>query len=368
MTFSDRIGALSDAAARAVVDAVVITPSADLRYLTGYDAKALERLTCLAVAVGAEPVLIVPALERPAASASPAGSLGFEIVGWSEPGDPFALLAARLGSSVHRIAVGNRAVAEHVLPIADALTGVALSLAGDLLRELRAVKDPEEIASLRRAGAAIDEVHRQVPEFLRVGRTEAEVARDIADAILAAGHATVDFTIVGSGPGGASPHHEVSKRRIEAGDPLVVDIGGTMPDGYCSDSTRTYVVGADPDPDFLALYEVLQAAQDAGCAAVKPGVRAESVDAAARTVIAAAGYGDNFFHRTGHGIGMESHEHPYIVAGNTEELKPGHAFSVEPGIYLPGRFGARIEDIVICTEQGVERLNTTNRSLTVVPG
>lgn len=191
------------------------------------------------------------------------------------------------------------------------------------------------------------------------------MARDIAEAILAAGHATVDFVIVASGPNGASPHHDVSDRVIQKGEPVVVDIGGQLHSGYCSDSTRTYSVG-EPPAEFSAYYEVLRRAQDAACAAVRPGVSCESVDAAAREVIAEAGYGDYFIHRTGHGIGIETHEEPYIVAGNGEPLEPGFAFSVEPGIYLPGRHGARIEDIVVCTDSGGERLNNTPRELVIV--
>jgi Xaa-Pro aminopeptidase len=208
-------------------------------------------------------------------------------------------------------------------------------------------------------------VHRQVPGLLRAGRTEREVGRDIAEAILASGHDTVDFVIVASGPNGASPHHDVSDRVIQAGEPVVVDIGGQLHNGYCSDSTRTYCVG-EPPADFAAYYEVLRAAQDAACAAVRPGVSCESIDAAARDLIAEAGSGEYFIHRTGHGIGIETHEEPYIVSGNDEPMEAGFAFSVEPGIYLPGRHGARIEDIVVCAGDGGERLNDTTRELVIV--
>jgi Xaa-Pro aminopeptidase len=227
-------------------------------------------------------------------------------------------------------------------------------------------KSPAEVAALREAGAAIDAVHREMALWLRPGRTEHAVAADIADAIRAAGHASVDFVIVASGPNGASPHHEASERVIEPGDPVVVDIGGTMPSGYCSDSTRTYAAGGEPPKDFLAYYDILRDAQRTAVAAVAPGRTAESVDAAARKPIAAAGYGDAFLHRTGHGIGLSTHEEPYIVTGNRLALEPGMSFSVEPGIYLAGRHGARIEDIVVCTETGVERLNTLPTDLVVL--
>jgi Xaa-Pro dipeptidase len=228
------------------------------------------------------------------------------------------------------------------------------------------VKDAEEVAALRRAGAAIDRVHARMGEWLRPGRTEAEVGRDIAEAIAVEGHAVATFQIVGSGPNGASPHHHVSGRVIETGDVVVVDIGGAMADGYCSDSTRTYVAGGQPPDDVLAYHSVVQRAQEAAVQAVRPGVPAERVDAVAREVIADAGYGQFFVHRTGHGIGLEEHEEPFIVAGNTQPLAPGMSFSVEPGIYLPGRHGVRIEDIVVCTDDGVERLNASPRDLVVL--
>ncbi|HET6633388.1 MAG TPA: M24 family metallopeptidase, partial [Streptomyces sp.] len=195
---------------------------------------------------------------------------------------------------------------------------------------------------------------------------EREVGRDIAAAIAAEGHARVDFVIVGSGPNGASPHHELSDRVIRSGDPVVVDIGGTTADGYCSDSTRTYVVG-EPPAEFRRLYDVLSRAQRAQTDAVRPGITSEQLDGVGRDIITEAGFGERFIHRTGHGIGLETHEEPYIVAGSRLPLAPGMAFSIEPGIYLPDRYGARIEDIVVCTEDAGERLNRTPRDLVVLP-
>jgi Xaa-Pro aminopeptidase len=220
------------------------------------------------------------------------------------------------------------------------------------------------VAALAEAGAAIDSVHAAMGEWLLVGRTEREVANDIAEAIRGR-HKTVDFVIVASGPNSASPHHEVSDRVIEAGDPVVVDIGGTTAAGYCSDSTRVYHLG-DPTPEYVKAYDVLLAAQEAGVQAAVVGATAESVDAAARRVLAEAGLGEYFIHRTGHGIGVETHEHPYLVAGNTDPLAVGDAFSVEPGFYIPDRYGARIEDIVVCTEDGPMRLNHTPRELNLL--
>ena len=247
----------------------------------------------------------------------------------------------------------------------QAAAGTNVELAGKLLSDIREVKTAEEITYLHEAGAAIDSVHSNMHKWLRPGRTEREVGKDIAEAILAAGHVSVDFVIVASGPNGASPHHEVSDRVIQAGEPVVVDIGGTMPSGYCSDCTRMYVCGTAP-AEYLEHYAVLLAAQEAARAHARPGVSCESVDAAARDVLTAAGLGDQFIHRTGHGIGMETHEEPYIVTGNKSLLVPGHAFSIEPGFYFADKFGARIEDIVTCTEDGIASANNTTRELVVL--
>ena len=356
---------LTDAAGRARaagLDALLLTPGADLRYITGYDAKQLERLTCLAIPADGEPILVVPRLELAAAEASPAAGLGLELIPWEETEDPYALIAGRLGP-VSAVGLADQMWALMVLRLRDALPGARQVLASAALRELRMRKNPAELAALREAGAAIDRVHGRVAGWLKAGRTEREVGTLIAEAILAEGHVQVDFVIVGSGPNAASPHHEVSDRVLQPGDAVVVDIGGMMPSGYRSDCTRTYAIG-EPPADFLAYYRVLQDAQEAACAAVRPGLPAEAVDAAAREPITRAGYGADFIHRTGHGIGLESHEDPYIVAGNIEPLAPGMAFSIEPGIY-PGPNGARIEDIVVCTEDGCERLNHAPRDLVV---
>ncbi len=364
---AERLTLARKAAGDAGLDALLVSPGADLRYLTGYQALPLERLTCLVVPAEADPFLVVPALERPAAAASPAGGLGLDITGFAETDDAYAMIARRLPAGVSRFAVDNHMWAEKLLAFQAALPDAQACLAGDVLTELRVRKSPAEVAALRRAGAAIDRVHRRVGEWLRPGRTEREVARDIADAIIEAGHVTVDFVIVGSGPNSASPHHEVSDRVIRAGDPVVVDIGGTTAEGYCSDSTRTYAVG-EPPAGFRELYAVLLRAQTTQTEAVRPGVTAEQLDAVGRDIITAAGYGEHFIHRTGHGIGMESHEEPYIVAGSSRALAPGMAFSIEPGIYLPDTYGARIEDIAVCTDEGGERLNLTGRDLVVLPG
>jgi Xaa-Pro aminopeptidase len=357
-----RLERARDLADAAGIAALLVTPGADLRYLTGYAAKPLERLTCLVVPVDGAPFLVAPNLEVAAAEAA---GVDVEIVGWNETDDPFALLAGRLGDP-SRIALDDEMWAARVLALRAALPDTEQVLAGSVLAELRMRKDPAEVQALRDAGAAIDRVHARMAEWLRPGRTEREVGHDIARAIIDEGHETVDFVIVGSGPNGASPHHEVSDRVIEEGDPVVVDIGGTTPAGYCSDSTRNYLAGGSVPAAYAEAYAVLHEAQAAQRAHARPGVTAESVDQVGRDIIAAAGYGELFIHRTGHGIGTQTHEEPYIVEGNDLVLEPGMAFSIEPGIYQPGRFGARIEDIAVCTADGLDVLNDTERQLVVL--
>jgi Xaa-Pro aminopeptidase len=360
---SERLARVAEAVRAKGLDVLLLTPGPDLRYVTGYDAKQLERLTCLAVPAQGDPFLLVPRLELKAALASPAGGLSMEILTWGETEDPFGMISSAIGEP-HSVALSDRMWALHVLRFKDIFPGAEQRLASTVLSPLRMRKSAAEVQALREAGAAIDRVHVNVPGWLRPGLTERQVGAKITEAILAEGNVQVDFVIVGSGPNAASPHHEVSDRVIQDGDVVVVDIGGTMPSGYCSDCTRTYAIGHAPG-DFMKYYEVLYDAQEAATASVRPGVTAESVDRAAREVIADAGYGEWFIHRTGHGIGLESHEDPYIVEGNTIALEPGMAFSIEPGIY-PGPHGARIEDIVVCTEDGYQRMNNVPRDLVIV--
>ncbi|MEV6288692.1 Xaa-Pro peptidase family protein [Kribbella sp. NPDC051770] len=344
---------------------LVVAPGSDLRYLIGQGGGSFERLTALVIPAAGAPALVVPKLEAPGYADVPLAELGVDVLTWVDGDDPYALVGERLGKP-EQVAVSDFAIALHVLALRQAMPAAEQVLAGPIVRELRMRKDAAEIAELRAAGAAIDRVHARVPEFLRAGRTEAEVGADIAAAIVEEGHVTAEFVIVGSGPNGASPHHDVSDRVIESGDVVVVDIGGPLPSGFNSDSTRTYAVGEPRDADVRATYGVLQEAQQAAVDAVRPGVTAESIDAAARSVIAAAGFGDYFIHRTGHGIGLDVHEEPYIVAGNQLVLEPGMAFSVEPGIYQAGRWGARIEDIVVVTSDGVESVNNQPHELVIV--
>lgn len=344
------------------VDALLVGPGADLRWLVGYHALPLERLTLLVVPADGDPQLVVPALEGPRARDSGADRFA-TIRPWGETDDPMALVSSIIGGNGGgRFAVQDRLWTSFTLALQAAIPASTWMPGSEVMRELRMIKSPEEQQALREVGAAIDRVHEQVPDLLRVGRTEREVGHDIAERILV-DHDEVNFVIVGSGPNGASPHHETGERVLAAGDAVVVDIGGTRA-GYCSDCTRNYVVGEVP-PDYAELHAVLEDAQERAVAAVRPGVTAEAIDAAAREPIAAAGYGDLFIHRTGHGIGVEEHEEPWIVAGNRVTLEAGMAFSIEPGIYVPDRYGARIEDIVLVTEDGVERVNHRPRGIVV---
>ena len=357
-----RLDQAQAACADADMAALLISPSADLVYLTGYAAIPLERLTCLVIQPSQAPFLVVPALEQPAALAAPVKELGIQVLPWEETQDPYSLIAQRIPSG--RLGFDNHMWAEKVIAFLDAVPDSQPALAGDVIGPMRRIKSDAEISALKRAGAAIDAVHRQVPHFLRPGRTEREVAADIAQAI-SEEHETVDFVIVASGPNGASPHHAVSDRVISAGEPIVVDIGGTMPDGYCSDCTRVYCLG-QPPAEYADAYGVLEAAQRNAVRSVAPGITGEALDAAARSVLDDAGLGSYFVHRTGHGIGLDSHEEPYIVSGNQEPLVVGNVFSIEPGLYFPDQYGARIEDIVVCESDGPVALNQVPHGITVV--
>lgn len=372
--FAERLERAAAATAAAGLDALLIGVGSDLRYLTGYEAMPLERLTLLALIVGEEPFIVVPRLERGAAESGLRTPI--EIRTWEESDDPYAMVADAIDASREqsvRIGLSDTMIALHVLRLQAAIaTEATYESASTVLRELRMVKDADEIALLRLAAQAADRVVGHIAGGQLVGRTEADIAREVRERLIAEGHEEAHFAIVGSGPNSASPHHEASERVIAAGEPIVLDIGGTL-GGYGSDITRTlWVTGGDPaagpDERFRHLFAVLHGAQEAATRAVRPGIACAAVDAAARAPIEAEGFGEAFFHRTGHGIGLEGHEDPYLIAGNDLPLRPGMAFSVEPGIYFPGEYGARIEDIVVCGEDGPIVLNEAPRGLYVVEG
>jgi len=352
------------------VDVLLLSHGADLPWLTGYRAMPLERLTLLVLPVAGEPVLVVPGLEAPRV----VGADGlFELRPWSDAEDPIDLVVDLVHrADATRLALSDRAWAATALVLQKRLPGTDWIEASPVTSPLRAVKDTEELAALRAAAAAADRVadELQAGGIPLVGRTEAEVSARIGSMLVAGGHSAVNFAIVGSGPNAASPHHEPAERVIGRDETVVCDFGGTLSlgggPGYCSDITRTVVTGT-PSAEIVSCYGVLLEAQQAAVAAATAGVTAASVDRVARDIIDAAGYGHLFVHRTGHGIGIEEHEDPYLVVGNEEVLVPGHAFSVEPGIYQPGRFGMRLEDIVVIGADGApESLNNADHGLVVV--
>lgn len=337
--------------------AVVVGPGSDLAYLAGYRIHTSERLTAL-VLTAERAALVVPALEAPRARAA---APDLALCEWQETDDPYTLAAGLVGGEGD-IAVGDELWASFVLRLQRALPGRMFRVASDITRELRMRKDADELAALREVAAAADRAYARARELRFEGRRERELAADLARLLREEGHDEVTFTLVGSGPNGASPHHQSGDRVIASGDAVVLDFGGNRA-WYCSDITRTVVVG-EPSAELVRVHDVVHRAQEAGYAAARDGVPARDVDAAARKVIADAGYGDRFIHRLGHGIGLDGHEHPYLVSSNAERLERGMAFSIEPGIYLPGKFGVRIEDIAVIGADGrAQAFNVADRSL-----
>ena len=354
--YAFRLARAALAAEEAGIAGLLVTPGPDLLYLTGYAPLPLERLTLLVLAPGRDPAMLVPVLERPAAAASPVGE-GIELLAWADGEDAYEAAARLIGAG--RFAITDQTWACHVLGLQRAAERCSFVPASAVVPLIRAVKDERELELLTAVARAADAAFGDILRVPFAGRSESDVAADLAEALRRRGHESVDFTIVGSGPNAASPHHEAGERAMGEQDAVVLDFGGRAA-GYCSDITRTVTVGA-PEAEFLEVYDVVRRAQQTAFEAVRPGVPAEEVDRAARDVIEAAGYGDRFIHRTGHGIGLEVHEPPYIVAGDATPLRPGMTFSIEPGIYLPGRFGVRIEDIVAVTQDGAVRLNEAER-------
>lgn len=358
--YAGRIAAAQELMRFQGIDALCLSVGSDLPYLTGYKAMPLERLTMFVLPAEGEGTIVVPGLEAPRVEAD---GLPVAVQGWGETENPIAIVDGHLRTA-SRVLIGDETWSRFLVDLQDVNPGRLFGNASNLMAELRIRKSPAEMAKLRAAAATVDGVVGQMEHVRFSGRTERDVAREITERTTADGHETMEFWIVASGPNGASPHHEPGDRVIEHGDAVVVDFGGHEA-GYASDITRMFVVG-DAPYGFDDAFEVLHEAQVSAVDHVRPGVSAESVDAIARAIIAEAGYGELFIHRTGHGIGMDVHEHPYLVEGNDQVIEEGMAFSIEPGIYNPGEWGMRIEDIVAVTADGVERLNTTDRAYRVV--
>jgi Xaa-Pro aminopeptidase len=357
--FEKRMARALAAAQAEGLEGVLVSPGPDLTWLTGYRPPAeTERLMLLVLTPGRPPTLIVPALERGDAAVF-SGSL----LDWRDGEDPYELVAGLLTRD-GLYGVSDSTWALHLLRLMRVRPETGYRGLSDALPMLRAVKDSIELSLVAAAGAAADAAFASILSVPFAGRPERAVAADLAGFLRHFGHSSVDFTIVASGPNGADPHHSAGDRVISVGDAVVLDFGGLM-DGYGSDTTRTVSVGP-PSSALKEVHGIVLRAQQAAFEAVRPGVSCQEIDRVARAVITAAGYGERFIHRTGHGIGVTTHEPPYLVKGEERELVPGMCFSIEPGIYLPGQFGVRIEDIVTVTESGGRRLNNTDRGLAVV--
>ncbi|GII04250.1 aminopeptidase P family protein [Planobispora takensis] len=361
--FEARRARVVAAAAEAGLGGVLVAPGPDLVWLTGYRPTAItERLTLLVLTSDREPALLVPTLERPDAEAAE-GTSSLDILDWPDGADPYRV-AGTLLPSEGEFGVSDSAWALHLLGLQDQAPKSRYRALTRSLPMLRAVKDANELGRLAAAGAAADRTYTEVIRLRFAGRRETEVAADLAALLREFGHEQVDFTVVGSGPNGANPHHEAGERVIRPGDAVVLDFGGLMY-GYGSDTTRTVCVGV-PTPQVQRVHDIVRGAQQAAFEAVRPGVACQEIDRVARAFIAEAGYGERFIHRTGHGIGVTTHEPPYMVEGEEQPLVPGMCFSIEPGVYLTGRFGVRIEDIVTVTDEGGRRFNNTDHALQIV--
>ncbi|MGW4897740.1 aminopeptidase P family protein [Kitasatospora sp. NPDC004240] len=362
--YTARMARAAAEAAAAGLTGLVIAPGPDLVYLCGYQPTAItERLTALVLGEGRAPALVVPRLERPDAERA-AGAPALRLIDWSDGEDPYAS-AVPLLEPAGRYGISDAAWAMHLLGLQSALPDSRYTSLTTALPMLRAVKDADELDRLAAAGGAADAAYRGILEVGFAGRRETDVAADLSALLIQYGHGQVDFTVVGSGPNGADPHHEAGDRVIQGGDTVVLDFGG-LKDGYGSDTTRTVHVGADVPAEVREVHDVVREAQQRAFEAVRPGVSCQEIDRVARRVITEAGYGEYFIHRTGHGIGITTHEPPYLVEGEERPLVPGMCFSIEPGVYLPGRFGVRIEDIVTVTEHGGRRFNNTPHELGIV--
>ena len=361
--FARRMERAAEQAEAAGLAGVLVTPGPDLVYLAGYAPVAItERLTVLAIQKDRDPAMVLPILERPDAETAPsAGTIA--LTDWADGSDPYAAAAPLLDPN-GSYAISDSAWALQLLGLQEALPNTSYVSMSSALPMLRAVKDADELERLAAAGAAADQCFEELLKVRFAGRKETEVAADLAALLIDHGHSQVDFTVVGSGPNGANPHHEAGDRTIQEGDMIVLDFGG-LKDGYGSDTSRTIHVG-EPTDEEREIHDIVRSAQQAGFEAVRPGVECQEIDRAARRVITEAGHGEHFIHRTGHGIGLTTHEPPYMVEGETHKLEPGMCFSIEPGIYLSGRFGVRIEDIVTVTPGGGRRLNNTNREIRIV--
>ncbi|MDQ7849984.1 MAG: Xaa-Pro peptidase family protein [Armatimonadota bacterium] len=361
--YAERIRRATAQLRQAGADLLVVGPSSDLIYLTGLVGNPSERFKVLLVSAAGETALVLPAFEVSLVDHLPVRPALYP---WEETEDPLPAFrrAARALGGGRRVAVGPQLWSTFLLRLQGALPDAAFMDGGPLLAPLRIRKSPEELELMRTAARIADQAYLALLQQPLAGRTEREVLALIHDGLRRAGMERLGGGIVGAGPNGASPHYKTADHKVVPGDALVIDFGGQYRN-YWADITRTPHVGP-PGDDFRFVYRIVQEAQQAALEAVRPGVSCEAIDRVARDHIARHGFGEFFVHRTGHGIGLDGHEEPYLVQGNSTPLEEGMTFSLEPGIYLPGQFGVRIEDIVAVTADGAERLNTCSRDLTVV--
>jgi len=367
VTQADRITRAASKMQESGLDYIIVGPSADLRYLTGAKLNTSERLSLLVLGKSGEGVMVTPFFEAPILPALPTS---IEIKTWGETENPAQLVADYIstgGGDSPVVGVADHVLSVFLLRIQHLLPNARFTHAAPVLSALRLIKTPEEVDLLRKAGSLADEVFAEIKGMQFSGRTEMQVGEHIANLLKERRTEIAHLPIVGSGPNSASPHHHTGERTIQEGDVLVLDFGGPY-EGYFSDITRTVFVGHAPEPgsEEEKGYNLVREAQQAAFEAARPGITAEALDAVARDILSGAGYGEYFSHRLGHGVGLDGHEPPYIVSGNSQVLEPGMAFSIEPGLYLPGRFGVRVEDLVIMGDTAAERLNNAPRDITVV--
>lgn len=347
------------------LDAIMLFPSPNLHYMTGFKTSPGERLLIAIMPIEGEPFFVAPKLFE---SQIRKEAWIKEMILWNDEENPYEILKKVLEDknlSDSRVAVDDTMWADQLLHISNVLPKLSFTPLGELMNSLRLTKSEVEVDLIKKSGEIVDSVVEVMKETIKPGMTEIEVAALMEYEMRKNGSEGPSFeTIVGSGPNSAIPHYNAGERKINSGDFIVLDFGA-MYKGYCSDTTRTLCVGA-PTDKMREVYNIVKEAQEIGVRTVKPGIKAKEVDNAVRSYIEERGYGEYFTHRTGHGLGLQVHEEPYISGISETVLETGMVFSIEPGIYIEDEFGVRIEDIVVVTKDGCERMNNTSRELTIV--
>ncbi|MBL7064589.1 MAG: aminopeptidase P family protein [Anaerolineae bacterium] len=346
------------------LDYLLVAPSSDMFYLVGYAGHITERLTVFVLPAQGEPTMVLPAFE--AGRMQPLATF-FSLETWEEMDDPYAALTRVLKDDAKRpiqVGVSDQQWASFLLGYQDALSEASFVLGSRITGPMRITKRPEEIELLRAVNRFNDAAFTEFVTMPMAGMTERQLYDRLAGLMKKHGQDSVAFANPYSGPNAGKPHNIPGDRVVREGDVVFFDFGGVYK-GYYSDTTRAVVVGSMPE-EFEKVYNVVREAQQAAIDAIRPGVPIGDVDVAAREVITEAGYGPNFLHRVGHGLGLDEHEPPYLTSDNREPLQVGMTFSVEPGIYFPGRWGVRIEDTLLVTETGGERLSHCSRDIQVV--